>query len=337
MLRRLLIGSALILFSLVGAHSAVVAQPTDPFDRSVSECDGVTLLHRITEDMFWLLDLPAGAYSVALWTPTSDFDPTGLQIKGFGHDGIQERGYPGWNTRSGDDDDFGQYGKYVTALAAPGGTVWYWLAGDVPPYYLLEIFAYDGCQEPSLAQRELPQGAFTVLDPTEAEDNNETERVLSDYEPVIASNHEQTDPVPAVWYESRTDLFTDRVRTDVRMSGPEGDITLDAVCFDSGNAALGFRFLDLTRDENFAESLEVTWRVNDGPVHRRTLTVSYLDTTPAIYFRAQGGFADEWPNVLEGGTLAVRVGYRGVQEDTFDLDVFGSTPVHENLVNCGSY
>ena len=121
------------------------------------------------------------------------------------------------------------------------------------------------------------------------------------------------------------------------MSGSEGDFTLDAVCFENGNAALGFRFFNLTRDESFQESLEVTWRVNSGPTHRDTLTVEFLGDTPAIYFRAQGGFADEWPNVLEGGTLAVRVEYRGVQEDTFDLDVFGSTPVHNNLTNCGDY
>ena len=64
------------------------------------------------------------------------------------------------------------------------------------------------------------------------------------------------------------------------MSGSNNDLMLDAVCFETSNAALGFRLLNLTRDENFAESLEVTWRVNDGPVRRNTLTVEYIGGTP---------------------------------------------------------
>ena len=94
MFKRFLLGSTVTLLTLIGTLNLAAAQPTNPFERPVSDCEGVTLLHRVTENMPWRLNLDAGAYRVVLWTPISDYDPTGLQIWGFGRDGLQERGYP---------------------------------------------------------------------------------------------------------------------------------------------------------------------------------------------------------------------------------------------------
>jgi len=168
----------------------------------------------------------------------------------------------------------------------------------------------------------------------------DTVRVAVNYEPAVASNFETATIWTPVLYEAKEDAFTGDVRTDVRMRGPNGDLMLDVVCFENGSAAIGFRLLSLERDAGFANRLEVIWRLDDGEVMRRMLNVEYLGTTPALYFRNAGGgfeFESRWPQVLDGGSLAVRIGYRGVQEDVFDLDAFAKTPVHGNLVNCGSY
>lgn len=124
----------------------------------------------------------------------------------------------------------------------------------------MEIFAYNGCKEPSLEQRELPGDAFVVTEPEDFDDDMPDSLPNSEYEPIVGSNYDQTDPFSQVWYNAVADLFTDPAPTDVRMSGSS--------------------------------------------------------------------------QVL---TLAARIEYRGVQEDTFDLDLFGSTPVHDNLVHCGDY
>ena len=163
-------------------------------------------------------------------------------------------------------------------------------------------------------------------------------RISVVYEPIVASNSDTASAQTAVWYKATEDIFSGNVRTDVRMWGSNDDLMLDVVCFDNGSAAIGFRLLDLERDAGFAEELEITWQLDDGGAMRRTLDVDYLGTTPALYFQnAFGGFESTWPQVLDGGKLAVRIGYRGVHEEVFDLDAFAKTPVHLNLVNCGSY
>ena len=164
----------------------------------------------------------------------------------------------------------------------------------------------------------------------------DTVRIAVSYEPVVASNFETATLQTPVWYEAKEDAFTSGVRTDVRMRGPNGDLLLDVVCFQSGSVAIGFRLLSLERDVGFADRLEVIWRLDDGEVMRRTLDVDFLGEVPAVYFQGREIEAD-WPQVLDGGSLAVRIGYRGVNEDVFDLDAFARTPVHGNLVNCGSY
>jgi len=167
----------------------------------------------------------------------------------------------------------------------------------------------------------------------------DTVRITVNYEPVAASNFETATSQTSVWYEAKEDAFTGDVRTDVRMRGPSEDLLLDVVCFENGAAAIGFRLLDFVRPERDADvprQLEVMWRLDTGTVHRETLDVDFLGETPAVYFQGYE-FEDDWPQVLEGGSLAVRIEYRGVQEDVFDLDAFARTPVHLNLVNCGSY
>lgn len=158
------------------------------------------------------------------------------------------------------------------------------------------------------------------------------------YEPVVASNFNAASARTALRYQAQEDVFSGNVRTDVRMQGSNDDLMLDVVCFDNGSAAVGFWLLDLEQDSSFADELEVTWRLDDGEVMRRTLEVDYLGTTPTLYFQNTfGGFESTWPQVLDGGKLAVRIGYRGVHEEVFDLDAFARTPVHLNLVNCDSY
>ena len=169
----------------------------------------------------------------------------------------------------------------------------------------------------------------------------DTVSVNVQYEPVIASNHDTAGFGTRLWYQAKEDAFSGDVRTDVRMWGANDDLLLDVVCFDDGSTAIGFRLLDFERPERDADvpnDLEVMWRLDDGPVQWDTLDVTFIGETPALYFQnATRGFDSDWPQVLNGGKLAVRIGYRGVQEEVFDLDAFARTPVHGNLVNCGSY
>ena len=163
------------------------------------------------------------------------------------------------------------------------------------------------------------------------------------YEPVVASNEAGFDFArwTRVYYRAEEDAFSNDVRTDIRMRGGNGDLLLDVVCFDNGSTAIGFRLLGFVwpeRDADEPDQLEVMWRLDDGPVRRDHLNVSLLGDTPALYFQHDlRGFDEDWPQVLEGGRLAVRIGYLGIQEEVFDLDAFARTPVHGNLVNCGEY
>ena len=188
-----------------------------------------------------------------------------------------------------------------------------------------------------------PQKAQTLRFRLEVSDGNESAtdmvRIIVEYEPVVASNFETANQRAMLFYQAKEDAFTGDVRTDVLMRGPRGNLLLSVVCFENGTAAIGFGLLEFVRperDANVPRDLEVMWRLDDGLVRRQTLEVEFLGDTPAIYFRGHE-FEDGWPQVLDGGRLAVRIEYRGVQEEVFDLDAFARTPVHLNLVNCGSY
>lgn len=178
---------------------------------------------------------------------------------------------------------------------------------------------------------------LVVSDGTESA--TDTVRITVSYEPVVASNFETATIQTPVLYEAKEDAFTGDVRTDVRIIGPNDNLMLDVVCFDNGSAAIGFRLLGFVRPERDADvpqQLEVMWRLDDGAVHRETLDMAFLGETPAVYFQGYE-FEEDWPQVFDGGSLAVRINYRGVQEEVFDLDAFAKSPVHLNLVNCGSY
>ena len=181
--------------------------------------------------------------------------------------------------------------------------------------------------------------ALTVDDGDKS--HTDTVSITVKYEPVIANNQDSWNQWTPVFYRAREDTFTGNIRTDVRMLGQNRDLMVDVVCFENGSAALGFWLVDFERtelDSNSPDELEVMWRLDNGPVRTESLEVELIGEVPAVYFQQNPqGFNDDWPQVLGGGKLAVRIGYRGVQEEVFDLDALARTPVHGNLVNCGEY
>lgn len=194
----------------------------------------------------------------------------------------------------------------------------------------------------AVESEELTEATDSGSTTSDSDDERTGTPSASGYEPVIASNFDTTwDVDGAVGYQAREDAFTGRVRTDVRILGSNSDLMLDVTCFDDGSAGVGFWLVSFTRperDADFPRELEVTWRLNAGAVHRATQDVAFVGEIPAVVFRGTSpGFASDWPDALHGGSLAVRINYRGVQEEVFNLDAFAETSVHQNLVNCGSY
>ena len=193
----------------------------------------------------------------------------------------------------------------------------------------------------AVESEELTEATDSGLTTSDSDDERTGTPSASGYEPVIASNFDTATAQTTLWYDARQDAFADRVRTDVQMVGPNGALLMSVVCFAEGNGLVGFRLRRFTRPERDAdvpEQLEVLWRLNAGAVQRETLDVEFVGDVPAVIFRGTSpGFASDWPDALHGGSLAVRIGHRGVQEEVFDLDAFAETPVHQNLVNCGSY
>ena len=171
--------------------------------------------------------------------------------------------------------------------------------------------------------------------------STDTVEIKVPHQPVIASNFESAPPGSEVLFSAKDDAFGEGVRTDVRMIGPNRYLVLDAVCFPNGYAAVGFRLLGVegaASDFGDGARLDVLWRLDDGVVKREELSVEFLGDTPTVYFKGNDrGFQSDWPNVLNGGELAVRIEYRGVREELFDLNLFGQTPVQQNLLSCGEY
>lgn len=334
------IGSALalcLLSVLWGVSTALADEDVDPFERLVSECGPSTTLHRLDENSSKWLALPAGVYIVWLWTHEDELSTDNLGFWSIGIDGAKDRIWEavGWRNISSN-SGFEAYGKHGAFFTAPGGAALYWLSDAQLTDYVLEIRAPGICGEPSIEQIDSSQG--------ESEDDIEQEslplRPSSDYRPVT-SEWVVSQVSELLSYGAEADAFTDRVRTDVRMSGPAGKLTLHAVCFEGGTAGLGIGlngFIRPERDSDFPTELEVIWRLDDGPVERETLDVEFLGDTPAVFFRSEGfGFSGDWPSTFEGGELVVRINYRGVQQDSFDMTTFATTSVHGNLVHCGSY
>ena len=176
-------------------------------------------------------------------------------------------------------------------------------------------------------------------DPAAGADESTGTPSATSYEPTIADNLGTYDPRSAfLLYVAQKDAFSDGVRTDVRMMGPNRRLLLDAVCFEDGFAAVGFRIQKVKFDPDDTTEVSVTWRVGEGRVRTENLTIKPIGELPTVYLQsASTGFDSEWPQLFGGGMLAVRVTYRGVHNEVFDLDRFAQTPVHANLVNCGSY
>ncbi len=159
-----------------------------------------------------------------------------------------------------------------------------------------------------------------------------------EYQPVIASNWWDNLTAKLRYHARESEFFIGRIRTDVRIHGENEVLELDAVCFASGNAAFGF--LLMTRDSHEVEvgtELVLNWRLNDEPFREVRVEVTLLGEAPALYFYSSLGFSEDWPNMMDGGVLSVRTELGGVLEDLIDLDSFRQTPVHGNLVNCGTY
>ena len=173
----------------------------------------------------------------------------------------------------------------------------------------------------------------------DGEDHGASSPTGTPYEPTIANNLDTYDPRDAfVLYVAQKDAFSDGVRTDVRMMGTNRQLLLDAVCFENGSAAVGFRIQKVKFDPSDTAEVPVTWRVGDGRVRTESLTIKPIGDLPTVYLQStSSGFDSEWPQLFGGGELSVRVTYRGVHNEVFDLDLFAQTPVYANLVNCGSY
>ena len=156
----------------------------------------------------------------------------------------------------------------------------------------------------------------------------------STYTPVIATGRFGPDDTDNGHYTARRDTLVDGIRTDVRMTGSNNDLLLDAVCFAEGDTAIGIRFLSLEYDSEFADELELIWRADTGDIRRETLSVGLIDMVPVMYFVRERSVFNE---MLRATSLTIRVNYRGVNEETFDMTAFRDNPVHGNLTHCGAY
>ena len=156
----------------------------------------------------------------------------------------------------------------------------------------------------------------------------------STYTPVIATGWFGPDDTNSGYYMARRDTLVEGIRTDVRMIGSNSDLLLDAVCVAEGDTAIGIRFLSLEYDSEFADELEIIWRADTGDIRREMLSVGLIGRVPAIYFERKRSVFDE---MLRATSLTIRVNYRGVQEETFDMTAFRDNPVHGNLTHCGAY
>ena len=92
----------------------------------------------------------------------------------------------------------------------------------------------------AVESEELTEATDSGSTTSDSDDERTGTPSASGYEPVIASNFGTATAQTTLYYRAREDVFTEGIRTDVRMVGPSGDLALDVVCFDNGSAALGF-------------------------------------------------------------------------------------------------
>ena len=128
MVKNLLLGIAAALLASLSAIAIASAdsEEVDPFKRKVSECDKISILHRVTEYTYMRFNLSTGVYLATLWTEDPNYDPATLEIWGIGQDGVGKRSgdFP-WSNETGVGNGFEQYGKFQHVISALGGTVLY--------------------------------------------------------------------------------------------------------------------------------------------------------------------------------------------------------------------
>ena len=163
--------------------------------------------------------------------------------------------------------------------------------------------------------------------------------VSGDYEPVIASNFAGATYETTLLYEAKRDAFTDNVRTDVTMFGGNRDLVIDAVCFDDRRRCAWVPAVVDVGSSDTAEGTElsVLWRLNDEEPETHTLQVELLGDAAHGVLSGSVWLSGWLAEHLWGRKTSRSHEHRGVQEEVFDLDAFADTPVHLNLVNCGSY
>lgn len=154
------------------------------------------------------------------------------------------------------------------------------------------------------------------------------------FAPVIASGYLDSANHDRGHYSARRASATDGIRTDVRMRGRNGKLLLDALCRADESVAIGVRLTTLEHDAQFADELNLEWRIDDGPSKTDRVQVRLVGEQPSLYFDRERPTFDK---MLQAASLTIRVDYRGVHAETFDMTAFRDTPVNGNLEHCGAY
>lgn len=154
------------------------------------------------------------------------------------------------------------------------------------------------------------------------------------FAPVIASGYLDPENRERGHFSASRSTVASGIRTDVRIRGQNGDLLLDAVCRADESVAIGVRLLTLTHDTEFADELDLAWRIDNGPFRTDRLPVRLVAGRPSLYHDRDRDIFEE---MLRATSLTFRVDYRGIHQETIDMTVFRNTPVNRNLARCGDY
>lgn len=154
------------------------------------------------------------------------------------------------------------------------------------------------------------------------------------FAPVIASGYLDPENRARGHFSASRSTVEDGIRTDMRIRSRNGDILLDSVCRADGSAAIGVRFMTLEHDAQFANELDLEWRIDNGQAKTDPVQVRLVGGRPSLYLDRDHSLFD---GMLHATSLTIRVDYRGIHEETFDMTAFRNTPVIGNLEHCGTY
>lgn len=152
--------------------------------------------------------------------------------------------------------------------------------------------------------------------------------------PVIAAGYLDPENRERGHFSASRSTVASGIRTDVRIRGENGDLLLDAVCRADESVAIGVRLLTLTHDTEFADALDLAWRIDGGPFRTDRLPVRLVGGQPSLYYDRDRDIFEE---MLHATSLTFRVDYRGIHQETIDMTAFRNTPVNHNLTSCGDY